>query len=1170
MALSNSKKNRKEISSAFATSGGGNIFEYKIAAAFFTLMITNGRAPFFPNSTIIKLIPQERKNGYNIDDLVIFLEGPRNNESHKILYQAKHTCSCTENNAIFSEVIAAAWSDYNNPELFNPSTDRIVLITERLNKTDIENTLSILNDIGQCSALEFLTNIHKAKFYSEAKREKFQILKNALIKANNNRVIPDEEIFEFYKCFSILGYDLDRNNGVDLSLLLSHLSQFCEHPSLVWKSILDKVMQKEISGASITKDDIPDDIVDYFDKEKKQQSFTSSLPKNKIKHSIQDNDLFLKKIILIGSWDENNTEDIKFVSNIAGLEYDEITKKMIKLKQEDDSLLSYKSGIWNLKNKKELWNNIKNALLKKEISSFIERTQDILTEKDPALDLPDNQRCFAPALRKNKKYSNNIRRGIVEGLAFLANTESFANCEAYAIRLLCHHQIKNLLDNATWTQWASLKQLIRIIAEIAPNEFLSCLNKALNEKSRDMNNVFKSYNYYCENYTMEYLTSIEMLAQIPEFFTQCCNVLISITKIVKDEYVSRTLYKILSPWENTSIPYKSQFQFIKVLFSRNSDLAWDIITTNLFQKQYSVDSLPDFNWMKSIPKKNNLTCSEVKAQLHEYLQLALEHAKEIPNRLFYLLKQNDKYSLDDLTKICDEIKKYLSKKKYSADKENYWTSLVDILNDFYIHSNKLSAEDKKKYVIIKKIEHLIAPNDWSADDLRLFKNYAFLRRMNREDSFDDFIKRLTKQRTNAIFSIYNSAGIDGVLQFAHLVDYPDAVGGALAELNLIDIQKTLFPHFLNTTDKKIKLLVGEYIHRREEIDNNWKIQTYSMSWALDKQLIFLTNLPFNLATWIFVKKVLKGKDCLYWSKVLISGCPRDQHALFAVKKFLDVQRPQEALKILYNIHESDIKISDFSICKHALKAIISTKKELNSEDSFYIREIIKYLQSSYPDKYDDLCVIEWQFLHLMEFNNDITPINLDRKMAQEPDFFAQIIGLIYKSTKKRSSKKPSQEKQRVASNAYTLLNEASFIPGIDEQGNFDIQKFIDWVKQVKKICAKSGHLEVALLNIGKKLIHSPADDNATDNLWIHKSIAKMLDLPKNKHMREGFTNELYNSRGAHIIDPSGAPELQLAEKYSLQADELELYGFSRFADAMRNLAEQYKYEAARIKNDYGK
>lgn len=1172
MVRSNSKKNRKEISSAFATGGGGFVFEYKIVATFFTLMITNGRAPFFPNSTITKLALQERKNGYDVDDLVIFLEGPRSNEKHKILCQVKHTCSFTGKDKTFSEVIAAAWNNYNNAELFNRSTDKIVLITGRLSKTDIDNTLAVLNDIGQQSALDFFTNIAKANFYSDVKREKFQILKEALIKANGNNLIQDNEIFEFYRCFSILCYDLDRDDSVDHSLLLSHLSQFCNQPSLVWNSILVKVQQKEICGASITKSDIPDDIADIFNKEKKQQSSTFSLHKEKNKHTLQEDDLFFKKIILIGSWNENNAEDIKFVSKNVRLEYDEISKNLIKIRQDEDSLLSYKNGIWSLKKKKELWNHVKDLFLKKEISSFIEATGAILKERDPALDLPDNQRCYAPVLKKNKKYSNNIRRGIVEGLALLANTESFANCEACEIRLLCRHQIKGLLDNAPWTRWASLKQLILTISEIAPSEFLSSLGNALNNESCDMGNIFKPYNFYNENYAMEYLASIEMLAQIPEYYTQCCNVLISITKIVKDEYVSRSLYKILSPWENTNVPYKSQFNFLKVLFKRDSDLAWDVITSILFQRNYPLDAFPDFNWIKPEHPKNRLTASETKAIVPEYLQLALENAKDEPRRLLYLLKENDNYPLEYLRKVCDKIRIYVSQKENAADKENLWTSLVDILNDFYYSTEKLNAKEKERYTPIKEIEALIAPKSWNADYLRLFKNYAYLRRMNREEKYDDFIKRLTEQRTNAIHSIYNSSGIDGVMRFAHLVDHPDAVGYALAEHNLTDVQKALLPHSLNTTDNKIKHLVRAYIYRREEIDNNWQVQAYSKSWTLDQRIIFLTSLPFNLTSWKFVKSILKENEALYWSKVLISGYPHNLEDMFAVKKFLSVHRPQDALKVLYNIHESGTKISDFTICKDILKSIItiSTKNELNNDDAFNIRELIKYLQSNYPDKYDDLCVIEWQYLRLMEFDSEISPINLERKMAQEPSFFAQIVGMVYKSTKTKSTKKPSQEKQRAASNAYTLLNETSFVPGLDEKGNLDVQKFQNWIQQVRNLCTKSGHLDVALLNIGKKLIHAPADGNVPNDLWIHKSIAELLDSSENMHMREGFTNALYNSRGAHIIDPTGAPELQLAEKYSRQADELELYGYSRFAESMRNLAEQYKYEAAKIKSDYKK
>ena len=139
------------------------------------------------------------------------------------------------------------------------------------------------------------------------------------------------------------------------------------------------------------------------------------------------------------------------------------------------------------------------------------------------------------------------------------------------------------------------------------------------------------------------------------------------------------------------------------------------------------------------------------------------------------------------------------------------------------------------------------------------------------------------------------------MRFAHLVDHPDAIGIALAELNLADIQKVLLPCFLHSSDNKIELLVGAYIHRRNEIDSNWHIQAYSKTWTLDQQLDFLTSLPFNLPTWKFVKRVLKEKDDLYWSKVTINGYPRNQHAMFAVKRFLNVRRPQDALNILYTI-----------------------------------------------------------------------------------------------------------------------------------------------------------------------------------------------------------------------------------------------------------------------------
>ena len=65
-------------------------------------------------------------------------------------------------------------------------------------------------------------------------------------------------------------------------------------------------------------------------------------------------------------------------------------------------------------------------------------------------------------------------------------------------------------------------------------------------------------------------------------------------------------------------------------------------------------------------------------------------------------------------------------------------------------------------------------------------------------------------------------------------------------------------------------------------------------------------------------------------------------------------------------------------------------------------------------------------------------------------------------------------------------------------------------------------------------------------------------------MRSGFSTEVYNSRGAHWVDPAGKPERDLADQYRQKADLIENAGFQRFAVTLRKLAESYDRDAERI------
>ena len=118
-----------------------------------------------------------------------------------------------------------------------------------------------------------------------------------------------------------------------------------------------------------------------------------------------------------------------------------------------------------------------------------------------------------------------------------------------------------------------------------------------------------------------------------------------------------------------------------------------------------------------------------------------------------------------------------------------------------------------------------------------------------------------------------------------------------------------------------------------------------------------------------------------------------------------------------------------------------------------------------------------------------------------------------------------------------------------------------WLENVKAACNESGHLEVALSQVGQVLIYCPPDPQG---LWIDQTVADALNARDAEEMRNGFRLGVFNSRGVHWIDPTGKLERELAEQYRQKAEEVENAGYQRFAVTLRSLAEGYDREADRI------
>lgn len=260
------------------------------------------------------------------------------------------------------------------------------------------------------------------------------------------------------------------------------------------------------------------------------------------------------------------------------------------------------------------------------------------------------------------------------------------------------------------------------------------------------------------------------------------------------------------------------------------------------------------------------------------------------------------------------------------------------------------------------------------------------------------------------------------------------------------------------------------------------------------------------------------------------------------------------------MHHSKQSFNNEKAVDILLSALDSSENAHMTEQYDEIINIIKVLQDDPKTDSRDLFKVEWAYLPLLNHHNGASPKLLERRLADEPGFFCEVIRLVFRSkNEEQTTKEPTEQAKNVAANAYRLLSEWRTPPGCLENGSYNGEALSVWLEAVKKECTETGHFEVAMSTVGQALIYTPADP---DGLWIHKSAANELNKKEVDAMRNGFRIGLYNSRGVHGFS-NGKEEQKLANKYRSQAEAVEKYSFFRLATVLRELAASYEHEAKR-------
>ena len=881
---------------------------------------------------------------------------------------------------------------------------------------------------------------------------------------------------------------------------------------------------------------------------------------------------------LLGAWNEGNEADLEIVHRLAKKDYAIWIPKIREMLHQPISPVNLKDGRWCVTERKDLWRNLGERVFDDDLDNLAQCALSVLSERDPQFELPPQERYAASFHGKALKYSPELRKGLAESLALLGVQPSDLNyCSQTKPEYTVVHAVRKILANADWVLWGSLNDLLSILAEASPEEFLTAVENALQQTPCPFDKLFEQEGdgVTGRNYLTGLLWALEALAWDEGFLVRVCVILGELAE--RDSggnWANRpanSLTEILLPWlPQTTAPFSKRLVAIKTLSREVPVVAWKLLLSLLPNQTDTSSPTHKPSWRNTIPDdwKESVTQKEFWEQAFSYAELAVAMASDDMDKLKELVDQLDNLPRPSFNRILEHLSSESLVNQPEDQRLELWTRLTMLTRKHRRFSNTKWALPGEVVSEIEIVAAKLAPrNPINLNRMLFSKHDHFL--YEETENLKEQQKKLDEKRLQAIKDILDSGGMEAIVHFANVVESPLQVGHSLGVLTELEIDEWIFPAMLVTDDKKLGEFTSSYVwSRRYSSGWDWVDGLDRSGWSTSQMVQFLSYLPFTEETWGRVTAWLGKSEEDYWRRTNASPYDASANIGFAIGKLIENGRPKAAIHCLSK-QVRDKQVLDTEQAVRALLVAGTSTESLGSLDEYDLIEIIKALQNDPETNPEDLSTVELVYLPLLDgyIDKDASPKTLEKRLASDPAFFCEAIRRLYPLINELKPKEePNEQDKAITHKAYRLLRKWRTPPGTQPDGTFLPEQFKQWLKQVKKNCAESGHLEVALIHIGQVLFHCPPDP---DGLWIHHAVAEGLNEKSAARMREGYRSGVLNSRGAHFVDPTGKPERELAKQYRQRAEDVENAGYQRFATTCKSVAEFYDCEAERIISEQG-
>lgn len=850
---------------------------------------------------------------------------------------------------------------------------------------------------------------------------------------------------------------------------------------------------------------------------------------------------------LVGAWHVKSNADREVLAALAGCPYDEVEEYLAHLLQQDDSPVWSVAQHRGVASKIDALFAISKWITRADLTVFFRVAADVLSESDPALDLPEDQRWAAGIYGKVRNHSGALRSGVCETLVILSvhGNNLFRDrlgIDVYAqVALL----IRRLLTPLTLEKLLSHDDDLPRYAEAAPDEFLKLLESDLKQPEPVVLGLLKPAGsaIFAGCPRSGLLWALEALAW--RHLGRVTAILAQLSRtVIDDNWMNKpiaSLEAIYRSWmPQTAASLDERMKALEVLAKRFPDIGWQICL-----EQFDPHLRTGHYSHKPQWRNDAVGAGEplkTWKEIHEFSRKALDLALVWPN--------HDEKTLGDLVERIDGLPEESQRRVWhlidawtnSTDDENAKAELRERIRRFAFtrrsHKRGLKKGTRDR---ARAAYALLAPADPVVRHAWLFgKQFVEESADEIGDENFDFSKRderIHQQRLDAMREIWTDRGFDGVRALLAGSEAPHTIGRyAGLCINGTQDADAFVRRCLEITGERARKADGCMEGFFASLDEGARVPLIGgIASAADAELTarVFRCAPFGQATWRLLDHQDEQVRKRYWREVMPSWFRHsDAEINELIDRLLEAKRPRAAF---FAVHLDSERV-ETSRLKRLLRAIPTESEEAEGTyqlDSYHLEEALGALDGRAGVTRDEMANLEFLYVRALDRSNRGIP-NLERQISESPALFVEAVALTYKRSD--DGEDPPQwriedpeRRKAVATATHRLLDQITRIPGTDDDGNISAEALAQWVAEARRLLAQHARAEVGDQCIGQLLARATAED---DGMRPCLAICEVMEAIGSEHIATGFAIGIYNARGAHWRSSEGGEqERAIAEQY---------------------------------------